>query len=137
MTFYATTNVMDKGLEWIKDNAQFVSLCTTEPDNYAEIATTTITGIALASGVSPGGTSFRSAIANPADGSSKGRVLTIPLSSELQVFHDDTGTHVAIGNETSSVLMYVTELATNRAVTTADKVNIPAWTITIRPPTSS
>jgi len=132
MTFYATTNVMDSGLAWLRSSIQRINLCTTAPNNFAEASSSGATAICITKGAT-----FLGAIAALADGSSKGRVLTVPISTNQVVCHGNTGTHAALVNITSAKLLYVTELQTNRAVTTADKVNFPTWTITIRPPTSS
>jgi hypothetical protein len=136
MTFWNTSQVAANGLEWIRANATRIVICDTAPDSFAEANTTTIAGVVIA-GAKGSGTTLLGAFAALADGSSNAVVLTIPQSSENQVFKATTGTHVALTDTGGSILIYVTQLETNRSVTTADKLNVPEWTITVRPPTAS
>lgn len=136
MTFKASTNVFDKGLDTIRLNAQLVTLCCTAPDTYLQAYYSSDSNKMLARGATQ---HIVDGMGLCADGgsSNKGRRISVPQSSDIAVVSANTGTHVAVLNKTSGKLLYITELQTNRSVTTSDKVTIPAWTITIQPPTSS
>lgn len=118
-------NVLDDGLNHIKNNVDLMVMCSAEPTNYTEAFTT----YKLAS-VAMTGTDF-----TLADGDTSGRKITVAAKSAVAVTANGTGTHVALVDTGTNELTHVTSLAASKAVTTSDTVDFPAYDEEIADPT--
>lgn len=128
MAKWTNDNVMDKGLEWLRDIADREILCSAQPTTYAEANVTYAVADAPLTSGSGGDMTI-------SDGDTNGRKLTVAAKSNMDVDADGDGNHVALVDDGSSVLMYVTTLATPRnGLVVGDKVNFPAWDVELRDP---
>jgi hypothetical protein len=126
MAKLASDATIDGGLDYIAANAKLVWVFTTNPiTDYTEASATynITTGKAITS------THFTKANSTGAGG---GRKITIEQQSSLNVSTSRTAGHVAVTS--SDTLMYVTT-CTTQALTSGNKVTIPAWRVDISDPT--
>lgn len=121
-------NVLDQGLEWLRDNVDKMVLCSDAPTTYAEAtATYALADIALSSG-SGGDMTI-------GDGVVSGRKLTVAAKNNVDVDAAGDGDHVALVITGSEILAYVTSLTTEKTgLEIGDKVNFPTWNIELRDP---
>lgn len=127
MAKWNNDNVLDKGLEWIRDNVDRMILCSAQPATYAEAnATYDLADVALTSG-SGGDMTID-------DGDVTGRKITIAAKNNVDIDHAGDGSHVALVDDAAGgTLVYVTTLNTTKTgLQIGDKVNFPAWDIEIR-----
>jgi len=121
MAKWCNDSMLDAALDYIKNNATEMTLCSAQPTTYAEATST----YALADVVIDSGDFTHS------DGTT-GRKTTVAQQLSVTVDVTGTGTHVALCSGT--VLLYVTTCA-SLAVTATETINFPSWTITIGDPT--
>lgn len=121
MAKFANDAVMDAGLNEVKNNANLMIACSSQPTTRTEAVTT----YALAD-VAMSGTDF-----TLANGDTSGRKATVAAKSAVTVDTSGTATHVALVD--GSRLLYVTT-CTNQALTSGNTVNFPAWDIEIADP---
>ena len=121
-------NVLDAALQYIEDNADFMSVCEGEPTTYEHAHSNkgTGTGKALAN-VAPTYT-------EPAEGDVSGRKTTLDEKAAITVDISGDADHVALCFVGSTLLLYVTT-CTLQALVAANTVTIPAWAIEIADPT--
>jgi len=114
MAKYVNDLILDNGLNYWKNNATEVYLCTSEPsDRATAISTSVASKTNLTSGDYTG----------PADDDSSGRKLTANAQSGLTASGTGTATHMAWCSGTT--LLVVTTV-TSQAVTSGNTVNLPA-----------
>lgn len=129
MAKWQNDTMLDQALNWIKNNADKITICNAQPTTYAEA-----TDIPASSGYRMVDGSINSAdFTGPAAGDTSGRKVTVNQQSSLSIDVTDTATHIALVGTIASVntLMYVTT-CTAQALTLGNKVTIPAWDIEIR-----
>ncbi|SDE89749.1 hypothetical protein [Limimaricola pyoseonensis] len=108
---YLHDDVLDKGLEELRLNAQTIHACSSEPASFAAVA-----------GASLGSTSVTAgAIADRAAG---GREVTCTPQAGATYATGGTATHYAIVDDTNSRLLATNALAASKAVNAGDAVTI-------------
>lgn len=122
MAKWANDNVMDNGLNWIKNNVESMHLCSAQPTTYAEATSTYSLGSVAVTGTD----------ITIADGDTSGRKATVAAKT-VTASGAGTITHYALVNDTSSILMYVTTTDSNPVVS-GDTINCSAWDIEISDP---
>jgi len=120
----AHNDVLDALLNYVKNNATRVAVCSTEPTTYTELITTYKLAIKTISG-----TDFT----GPEDDTS-GRKLTSVQHSAITVDTGGSAQHVGYGDSSNSKLLYVTT-CTSQTLTGGNTVTIPAWKINVQDPT--
>jgi hypothetical protein len=134
MAKYANDTVMDIALNLLKNNCLKISVLTNTPADAAQ-ASNTSTAICV-------GSLTTSMFALSDDSTYSGRKVTISSSTGLTVATTGKAAYVAIfstatanSSMTSTGLFYYTSCATQTVGSTANKVTIDAFTITIQDPT--
>jgi len=117
-------DVLDAALNYIKNNATRICVCSTQPTTYAEAITTYMLAIKTISS---------SDFTGPADGDVSGRKLTSNAHAGVTVSNNGTALHLALCDSATSKLLYVKTC--NSLSLTAALCNIPAWDIEIEDPT--
>lgn len=117
-------SMLDAALNYIKDNANAISLCNGQPTNRAQ---------ALSFGGEDSGmrlveTTMASADVTVGDATS-GRKAVVSEKTDITVAESGDATHVAICSATE--LLYVT-VCVSQAVTSGNLVTIPSWEIELR-----
>lgn len=114
----------------ILDQADLMTVCTSEPTTFAE-ATTNVGsgGFKLADVPMTPNTDF-----TKADGDTSGRKVTVAAKSAVPIDVSGTALHLALTKSGGSVLLYVTTV-TSQALTAGGTVDIPAWDVEIADPT--
>lgn len=121
---YCNPLVLDKALDWIKQNCNKAVLCSQAPSNYTEANSTyALADVAMATG------DF-----TLANGDLSGRKVTVAAKNNVTV--DATGNPVvcALLDTVNQVLLYYTEETTAQTIYAGNTVNIPAWNIEIENP---
>ena len=118
------TDILDVALNVIKNNANKMVVCSSQPTTYAEAnATYMLANVAMASG------DFTLAA-----GDTSGRKITSGAKSGVSVTNSGTATHVAWIDSTNSKL-YIVTTCTSQAINTGGTVDFPAWKYEINQPT--
>lgn len=115
--------VLDEALEYIRNNADKMTVCSQEPTSYAEAND----DYALAS------VSMSSDDYELADGDTSGRKLTVAQKSGVTVDDTGTGNHVALLDTSNDRLLYVTT-ATSQSLTSGNTMTFESWDIELRDP---
>ncbi len=117
-------DVLDAALNYIKNNATRMTLCSAQPTTYAEAnATYSLAQVTVASG------DF-----TVANGDTSGRKVTVAAKTGLTVATSGTATHVALLDVANSKLLFVTT-TTSTAVAGGGTVDIGSWKDEIQDPT--
>ncbi|MBW1709927.1 MAG: hypothetical protein JRG97_13315 [Deltaproteobacteria bacterium] len=123
----AHNDVLDAMLDYIADNGDILTACSTEPTTYAEAtATYKLADTTLTKGDGNGDYTI-------AEGDASGRKLTVAEQANFDVDTSGTAQHVAICDSVNSKLLYVTT-CTGQALTSGNKVTVPAFDIEIADP---
>lgn len=117
-------DVLDQALNYIKNNATRICVCSTEPTTYTEAITTYKLAIKTISS---------SDFTGPADGDTNGRKVTSNAHNGVTVDASGTALHIALCDSVNSKLLYVTT-CTSQALTAGNTVNIPAWDVELADP---
>jgi Flp pilus assembly protein TadG len=114
--------VLDGALNIIKNNANLMTLCSTQPTTRTEAITTyELADVAVTS------TDF-----TVANGDTSGRKVTVAAKSTVPVDVTGNGQFVAL---TSATLLLFVTTCTAQQVTLGNTVDIPAWKYEIADPT--
>ena len=122
--------VLDASLNQIKTTADKLVVCIGAPVSYAEANTN-----------SPGGKRCGvraitpANFAGPVNGDVSGRKLTINQQTGITVDVSGTADHVALVDDTTSVLLAVTSLSASQAVTAGNTMTVNAFDLEIADPT--
>jgi len=118
------TDILDVALNVIKNNANKMVVCSSQPTTYAEAnATFMLANVAMASG------DFTLAA-----GDTSGRKITSGAKTGISITNSGTAQHVAWIDSTNSKL-YVVTTCTSQAINTGGTVDVPAWKYEINQPT--
>lgn len=109
--------MLDAALNYIKNNAGTISVCSAQPANNAEVATYSLAGTVVASGDFTVG-----------DGDSSGRKVAVAAKSGVSITASGTASHIALNG--AGTLLYVTT-CTAQALTSGGSVDIPTWDVEI------
>ena len=120
MSKWANSNLMDNGLNYLKNNGNRIVLCAGQPASYAEATTNYPSGKAL------GHATITSAAFTLADGDTSGRKITVAQQTGIAV--DATGTcdHIAIVDTVGGALLLVTTV-TGQVVTAGNTAQINSY----------
>jgi len=113
--------VLDSLLEVMKDNANLLCACSTQPTTRTEAVVTYM----LAT-VAIDATDF-----TIADGGAGGRKATVTAQSGITITNNGTVAHLAIVDNTE---LYFVTTTSSQALLSGNLLNIPAWTITVNDP---
>jgi hypothetical protein len=119
--------MLDAALNYIKNGATQICVCSAQPATYAE-ATTTHDGGASKYKLALKGSLSSSDFTGPADGTPDGRKLTVNQQATITVDASASATHIALCS--ADTLLYVTT-CTSQALTAGNTVTIPAWIIRV------
>jgi hypothetical protein len=115
--------VLDAALNYIRDNADLMTLCSAEPTTLTEAVTTfKLADVAMAP-----------ADYTLANGDTNGRKVTVAAKAGVTVDATGTGNHVALVDATTA-LLYVTTCAA-QAVGSGGTVDFGTWKVEIADPT--
>ena len=121
-------DVLDAMLDYIADNGDILTVCSTEPTTYTEAtATYKLADVTLTKGDGNGDYTI-------GEGDTSGRKLTVAEQANFDVATSGTAQHVAICDSVNSKLLYVTT-CTSQALTAGNQVTVPAWDIEVADPT--
>ena len=113
--------VLDGLLDVMKNGANLLCACSTQPTTRTEAAVTyMLATIAIDS------SDF-----TIADGPSGGRKATISAQSGITITNNGTVAHLAIINNS---VLYLVTTTSSQALVAGNLLNIPAWTITVNDP---
>jgi len=115
--------VLDEALEYVRSNADKMTVCSQEPTSFTDANDT----YALAD-VAMGTDDF-----TIADGDTSGRKVTISQKSGVTVDETGTGNHVALVDTANSRLLYVTT-ATSQSLTSGNTMTFESWDVELRSP---
>lgn len=127
MAKYQIDAMLDAALDYIKNNATVICVCSAQPTTYAEATTTHDGGaskycLAKKTGLTSG------SFTGPANGVSSGRKLTVNEEAAITVDASASAVYIALCSGTT--LLYVTT-CTSQALTLGNTVTVPAWVIEI------
>lgn len=121
--------VFDAALNQIRNSADKLIVCIGAPANYADATTNSPTGNRS------GETAVTSAdFTGPANGDVSGRKLTVNQQSGIDVDAGGTADHVALVDDTASVLLAVTSLNASQVVTAGNSMTVNAFDLEIADP---
>lgn len=122
--------VLDAALNQIKTTADKLVVCIGAPTTYAEANANSPTGkrcgqkaIAAAN------------FTGPANGDTSGRKLAVNQQTGITVDVSGTADHVALVDDTASVLLAVTSLSASQVVTAGNTMTVNAFDLEIADPT--
>lgn len=120
-------DVLDAPLQYLEDNADYMTACEGEPTTYehAHSEKGTGAGKALADVVPT--------FTGPGDGDANGRKTTLDEKAAVDVDQSGDADHVALCDVSETKLLYVTT-CTQQTLTQGNTVTFPAWKITIGDP---
>jgi len=117
--------VLDAALQYLEDNVDRISVCSTQPTTYAEAITT----YKLAISSTPTFTG-----PGAGDGGGSSRKTTVDQEATITVDASGDAQHIALCKSGTSTLLYVTT-CTLQGLTAGNTVTIPAWDIELGTPT--
>lgn len=124
MAKFADNDMIDASLNYLKNNADRIFLCSQQPANYVEAnATYNLCTFSINS------TNYT----GPADGDANGRKVTVNQVSGVNATANGTANHVVLGISANTTIKYGTTCA-NQAVTTGNPIQINAWDVEIADP---
>lgn len=122
MAKFSDNSVLDAGLDRIAE-ATRLTVCSTQPANFAGIAAVALADVTVDSGD----------FSSPTDGSPNGRSITVSAQSDIPVDSSGTAGHIALDDGTT--LLYVTTIGSPQAITSGNTASTSAWTINLADPT--
>lgn len=131
MTIFVHDDVLDKGLNEIKDNATTVIICAGAPADLTEATT----DFGIGDGKKLADVAVDSSDWSIADGSPDGRTLTFAQQTGVAVDVTGTADHLAVVD--GSRLLLVIPLSSPVGVTAANTVGIGSWTYRIPVPVAA
>jgi len=130
MTKTVDDTVLDGALNVIKTTADNIVVCIGAPTTYTEATTNSPTGKRC------GTKAITSAdFTGPANGTTSGRKLTSNQATGINVDVTGTADHVALVDNTASILLAVTSLSASQAVTSGNTMTVNAFDLEIADPT--
>lgn len=118
-------DVLDQSLNYIKNNATRLAVCSAEPTTYTEAITTyKLADVDIDS----------SDFTGPSDGDVSGRKIRINAQGDVPVDSSGTATHIALVDVTNTKLLLVTT-CTSQAIVASSTVDVPAFDYELPDPT--
>ena len=115
-------DVLDAALNYLKNNVDLMTVCSSEPTNLTE-ATSTYKLASVAMGTSD---------FTVGEGSPNGREVAVGAKNSVSVDSTGSAEHIALVDSGTN-LLYVTT-CTKQSISSGNKVNIPTWDIRIADP---
>lgn len=117
-------DVFDQALNYLKNNAENVYICSTQPTTFTEASSTyKLADVAVDS----------SDFTGPANGDTSGRKITLNQQTGVTVDSSGTAQHLAITDDSASKLLIVTDF-TSQSVTAGNTLTINAFDLELRDP---
>jgi hypothetical protein len=125
MAKWQNDTILDQALNYIKSNANKLTVCSAQPTTYAEAV-----NVAASSGYMLADIVISSAdFTGPANGDTSGRKVTVNQQADVLIDATGSATHIALVDTGSSgTLLYVTT-CTSQSLTQGNNVTIPAWDV--------
>lgn len=124
MAAFLTDNAIDALLNYIKNNAEVLHICSAQPTAYGDIATYSL------------GSKSTPTIGSPANGDTSGRKITISAITDGTVSGTGTATHWALVDVTGTELLFSQALSSSQGVTSGNTFTLPAIDIENPDPTA-
>jgi hypothetical protein len=121
---YVHDDVLDAALNYIKNNATRLSVCSTEPTTYAQATSTYMLAMKTISSTDFG---------SPANGSVSGRKIAVNAQDNVTISASGDGQYVALCDAATSKLLYVTT-CTLKELALGNNVNFPSWPVELEDP---
>lgn len=124
MAKWSNDKILDKGLEYLRDNSTIMTACTDQPADFADATTNfKLADIAV------------SAVDLPiTDGTTSGRRIVVASKTAIPIDTQGTITHVALSDTVNSELLYVTTVSNQQILYAGNTLNLPAWEVNITDP---
>ena len=122
MADFVHDDVLDAAVSEIADNATILHICSSQPPNYAGIASVTL------------GNKSTPTFTGPADGDTSGRKITVDAITDGSVTATGTASHFAIAD--GSRLLAAGDLAASQGVTSGNTFTLAAFDIEIPDPST-
>lgn len=117
-------DVYDQALNYLKNNAETVYICSTQPTTFTEASSTyKLADVAVDS----------SDFTGPANGDTSGRKITLNQQTGVTVDSSGSAVHLAITDDSASKLLIVTDF-TSQSVTAGNTLTINAFDLELRDP---
>ena len=128
MTKVVHNDVLDAALNHIKNNADKLSCCDTQPTSYTEAITTYKLAISDISGAD---------FTGPADGDTSGRKIGVGSKADVPVSATGSTEHFALTESSGAgKLLYVTDVSGVQTVTSGNTMTFGTWDIELADPTA-
>lgn len=116
--------VLDVSLSYIDDNCENLYLCNADPGlNFTQASSTYKIG-----------TKATPTISTPTDGDTSGRKIIVSAITDGVVDSSDTATHVALTDDSASLVLCSEELSSSKAIVTGSPFTLTEFDITIPDP---
>lgn len=123
MAYRIADTVFDQALNYLKNNCNTIVVLSGDPASYSEAINNAGTG----SNKKIASATVTSSSFTVADGAADGRKVTVAAQNDVAVTAAGDASHVAWLDTSNSVVLFVTQLTTNRTgLTTSDTLDIPA-----------
>lgn len=120
-----SNTVLDEALNYLKNNATLLCVCSSEPTTYTEATSTyELADVTIDS----------SDFTGPADGDTSGRKITVNAQTAVTIDNSGTAQHVALVDVTNTELLYVTT-TTSTTLSAGGEINVGSFDIEIADPT--
>lgn len=120
----ADNSVLDAPLDFLANNTERAVVCSAEPANFAGVAAVALADYAVIPG------DF-----TKADGDVSGRKTTLAAKAAVPVDTGGTATHLALVDDTNSILRYVSTTASQAISGGGGTVDVGALEVEFRDPT--
>lgn len=110
-------SVLDAALNEIKNNAETLYICSSEPATYGAIAAATL------------GTKATPAITGPADRGAGGREITFTAITDGSITATGTASHVVVADDTGTTLLFSKALSATQAVTNGNPFTLNSFKV--------
>ncbi|MDT8445775.1 MAG: hypothetical protein RRB13_02620 [bacterium] len=124
---WAHDNMMDFGLDHLKQNGQRIIVCQGQPATYNEAIT------AIPAGKRLGDLGLTPVEFTLSNGATTGRRVTVAAQS-VQISYSGTMDHIAIVDDSHSRLLYVWPITASQVVVGGNQVDTPDFDATIADP---
>lgn len=128
MAKYISVNALDAALNYIKNNADQISICSAEPTTYDMAVTLGEYRLSIKTGLTP------DIFEGPEDCLTGGRQLKVPAFDTMGIAEAGTATYVVLSNQANEELIYVTT-CTPQELTMGRTSATSIWYISISNPT--
>lgn len=122
MARFIHDNVIDAALNYIKNNADQISICSDTPTTYGTATTAGANRLAIKTELTS------SDYTGPSDKVGGGRELAVAQHTAIAISDSGTATHIALTKSGTSELVFVTT-CTSQVLSAGSTVTAPSWKI--------